>query len=186
MAINQFITYVLPKKAIETKFGEIPNQLEIKHSEWEKYWEKYTASDNEDLEPDFEDARTIHWWKEIKINITELEKEIDKIITRASWTDDRIWKSEKAEFDHDVSIGLNKTNEFIDEFMFRTDLTDNTLNFLNSMLKICEENDWILMDRNGNLCNPNISDLEQLINDSDADRFLRNPTKFFDELNNEK
>jgi len=48
MAINQFITYILPKKAIELKFGEIPNQLEMKHSEWEKY----TESDNEDLEPE--------------------------------------------------------------------------------------------------------------------------------------
>ncbi|WP_047547346.1 hypothetical protein [Psychroserpens sp. Hel_I_66] len=186
MAINQFITYILPKKAIEAKFGEIPSQLEIKHSEWEKFWEKYTSSDKEDLEPDFEDARTINWWKETKINITELETEIDKIITRASWTDDRIWKSEKAEFDHDVSIGLNNTNEFIDEFMFRTDLTDINLNFLNSMLKICKENDWILMDRNGNLCNPNISDLRQIIKGSDADRFLKNPTNFFDELNNNK
>ena len=98
MAINQFITYILPKKAIELKFGEIPNQLEMKHSEWEKY----TESDNEDLEPEQEDARTINWWKEIKINITKLEKEIDNIITRASWTDDTIWKSEKSEFDHDV------------------------------------------------------------------------------------
>jgi len=54
------------------------------------------------------------------------------------------------------------------------------------MLKICKANNWILMDRNGNLCEPNISDLGKLIKGSDADRFLRNPSKFFDELNNEK
>ena len=56
MGINQFITYILPKKAIEMKFGEIPIQLEIKHSEWEKFWEKYTETDNENLEPEFEET----------------------------------------------------------------------------------------------------------------------------------
>ncbi|TWO30425.1 hypothetical protein E1J38_014715 [Seonamhaeicola sediminis] len=56
MAINQFLTFVLPKKPIEEKFGGIPKQLEIKHSEWEKYWENYDMELNDAPEPEFEDA----------------------------------------------------------------------------------------------------------------------------------
>jgi|GEM_PF-2916141 len=34
MAINQFLTFVLPRKPIEEKYGGLPKQLEIKHAEW--------------------------------------------------------------------------------------------------------------------------------------------------------
>ncbi|WP_025665362.1 hypothetical protein [Aquimarina megaterium] len=182
MAINQFPIFILPKKTIEQKFDRLPAQLEIKHSEWKKFWENYNGEDD----PKFEDARTTKWWKEIKVDILNLEKEIDKIITRASWTDGLNWKSEKSEFDHDAYIDINEKGDFIDEFQFRTDLTDKTLTFLNGMLNLCRKNDWILMDVQGNLCNPSIEELLNLTKKSNTHRFLTNPIKFFDELSDEK
>ncbi|KZS39495.1 hypothetical protein AWE51_25825 [Aquimarina aggregata] len=186
MAINQFPIFILPKKSIKQKFGHIPEQLEIKHSEWKKFWDNFVGDIDGDIEPDFEDARTIKWWKEINVDILNLEKEIDKFITRASWTNGLNWKSEKSEFDHDAYIDINENGGFIDEFQFRTDLTDKTLVFLNSMLELCQKNDWILMDVQGNLSKPNIKELSKLIGKSNAHRFLTNSTKFFDELSDEK
>ena len=50
------------------------------------------------------------------------------------------------------------------------------------MLDLCDRNEWILMDDKGNLCEPKIQNLAELIKDSDAERFLRNPTEFFENI----
>ena len=181
MATYQFLTFVLPRKPIEKKYGGIPKQLEIKHSEWEKYWENYDVEMNEAPELEFEDAITTKWWKGIQINIAELRNEIDQIIPRASWNNES-WKIENGEVDHDLSIDYNEKENFIDDFRFRTDLRDSKLNFLNSMLELCDRNDWILMDENRNLCNPNIRELAKLLKNSKAHLFITNPTEFFDNL----
>jgi hypothetical protein len=182
MAINQFLTFVLPKKPIEEKYGGIPKQLEIKHAEWEKYWKNYDMELNDAPEPEFEDAISTKWWKGIEIDIVELRKDIDKIITRAEWNGGTSWKTEKAKFDHDLSVDFNDEENYIEDFRFRTDLTDSTLTFIKSMLDLCERNEWILMDDKGNLCEPKIQNLAELIKDSDADRFLRNPIEFLENI----
>tara|TARA_R110002049_G_scaffold297788_1_gene487143 strand:+ start:64 stop:612 length:549 start_codon:yes stop_codon:yes gene_type:complete len=181
MAIYQFLTFVLPRKPIETKYGGIPKQLEIKHAEWEKYWDNWNMELNEAPEPEFEDAISTKWWKGIQINIAELKNEIDKIIPRASCNNES-WKIENDEVDHDLSIDYNEKENFIEDFRFRTDLRDSKLNFLNSMLELCDRNDWILMDENGNLCNPNIIELAELLKNSKAHLYITNPTDFFDNL----
>ena len=178
MATYQFLTFVLPRKSIEKKYGGIPKQLEIKHAEWEKYWDNWNMELNEAPEPEFEDAISTKWWKGIQINIAELRNEIDQIIPRASWNKES-WKIENGEVDHDLSIDYNEKENFIEDFRFRTDLRDSKLNFLNSMLELCDRNNWILMDENGNLCNPNIKELAELLKISRAHLFITNPNEFF-------
>ncbi|QNJ98152.1 hypothetical protein [Constantimarinum furrinae] len=182
MAINQFLTFVLPKKPIEEKYGGIPKQLEIKLAEWEKYWENYDMELNDEPEPEFKDAISTKWWKGIEIDIVELRKDIDKIITRAEWNGGTSWKTGKAEFDHDLSIDFNDKENYIEDFRFRTDLTDSTLIFIKSMLDLCEKNEWILMDDKGNLCEPKIQNLVELIKESRAHLFITNPDQFYDTL----
>ena len=181
MATYQFLTFVLPRKSIEKKHGGIPKQLEIKHAEWEKYWDNWDMELNEAPELEFEDAISTKWWKGMPINITELRNEIDKIIPRNTW-DNESWKIENGKVDHDLSIDYNEKENYIVDFRFRTDLRDSTLTFLNSMLDLCDRNEWILMDNNGNLCNPNIRELAELIKGSNPGRFLRNPNEFFENL----
>jgi len=185
MAIYQFLTYVIPKKGLIQKLGEIPAELEIKHSEWEKFWENFTGDIDDDIEPEFEDARTIKWWKYEKIEIQKLRAEIDKIIPRSNWSNNS-WKIENSKIDHDLEIDWNEKRHYIEEFQFRTDLTDTSLKFLNSMLKLCIENEWILMDENGRLCEPKMEDLIEFIKGSNPDRFLRNPIGFLDHLSKDK
>jgi len=181
MALYQLLTFVLPKKAIKERFGEIPKQLEIKHAEWETFWDSWNIDSNETPEPEFEDAITIKWWKGIQINITELRNQIDQFIPRASW-DKQSWKIENGIVDHDLIIDYNEKENFIEHFRFRTDLRDSTSTFLKSMLNLCDQNDWILMDHKGSLCEPQIQKLAMLIKDSDASRFLLNPIEFFENL----
>jgi hypothetical protein len=181
MAIYQFLTFVLPKKSIIKKYGRVPKQLEIKHAEWEKYFDIWDIESNEVPIPKFEDAISTKWWKEIPIDIEELKSEIDKIIPRASWSNES-WKIENGEIDHDLSIDYNEQEHFIEDFRFRTDLRDSKLNFLNSMLDLCYRNEWILMDENGNLCNPSLKELAKLIKASNPDNFLKNPIKFLENL----
>ena len=182
MAINQFQTFILPRKPIEDKYCCIPKRLEIKHAEWEKYWKFYDMELNDAPEPEFKDAISIKWWKEIEIDIVELRKDIDKIITRAEWNGGMSWKTEKGEFDHDLSIDFNDKENYIEDFRIRTDLTDSTFTFLKSMLELCDRKEWILMDDKGNLCEPKIQNFVELVKGSDADRFLRNPTDFFENI----
>ncbi|WP_299137133.1 hypothetical protein [uncultured Tenacibaculum sp.] len=181
MATYQFLTFVLPKQPIEEKYGGIPKQLEIKHAEWEKYWENYDVELNDAPEPKFKDAISTKWWKEIQIDIAELRNEIDKIIPRASWNNES-WKIENGEVDHDLSIDYNEKENFIEDFRFRTDLRATKLDFLNAMLELCDQNNWILMDENGNLSNPNIKDLAELLKNSKAHLYITNPTFFFENL----
>lgn len=181
MATYQFLTFVLPKKALENKYDEIPKQLEIKHVEWEKYWDSWDMELNDAPEPKFEDAISTKWWKEISIDIQQLRSEIDKIIPRASWNNES-WKTENGEIDHDLSIDFNEKENYIEDFRFRTDLRDTKLDFLNAMLELCDRNNWILMDENGNLCNPNIKELAELLKNSRAHLFITNLNEFFDNL----
>ncbi|RLK02516.1 hypothetical protein [Tenacibaculum discolor] len=181
MATYQFLTFVLPRKSIENKYGEIPKQLEMKHAEWEKYWNNWNMELNKVPEPEFEDAISTKWWKGIQINIAELRNEIDKIIPRATWNNES-WKIENGEVDHDLSIDYNEKENFIEDFRFRTDLRDSKLDFLNSMLELCNRNDWILMDENGNLSEPKIESLAELIKESRAHMFITNPEEFYNTL----
>ena len=173
MATYQFLTYVLPKNPIETKYSGIPKRLEIKHAEWDRYWENY----NDEPEPQFEDVFSIKWWKGIPIDIIGLRNDIDKIIPRASWNNES-WKIENGNVDHDVSIDFNEKERFIELFSFRTDLRDSTLVFLNSMLELCDRNDWVLMDKDGNLSEAKIQDLGKLVKKSPKYGFISNLDKF--------
>jgi len=91
-------------------------------------------------------------------------------------------ENRKSKIDHDLSIAYNEKENFIEDFRFRTDLRDTKLDFLNAMLELCDRNNWILMDENGNLCNPNIKELAELLKNSKAHLYITNPTKFFDNL----
>ena len=84
--------------------------------------------------------------------------------------------------ERDLSIDFNEKENYIEDFRFRTDLTDSTLTFIKSMLDLCDRKEWILMDDKGNLCEPKMQNLAELIKDSDADRFFRNPTEFFENI----
>lgn len=70
---------------------------------------------------------------------------------------------------------------------FRTDLRNikNLEVFFIGMLKICNDNDLVLIDEERNILEPNFEILREKITKSRAIEFLDNPTKFLDNIVNE-
>ena len=189
MAVWQYQLNIIPKKAILEKYGSIPNELLIDHDGWETYWENLVDIDNLP-EPNFEDAKTIKWWTNIKIDIKKITQEIDKLVSRGDWNDDEEsgfigWKGDtEKEEDNDGHIAYDKNTNIISEFQFRTDLRNkqNATKFLNGMLKICEQNDLMVLNTNGILLEPKLELIFDDLKKSNAVHFLTDPEDFLDKI----
>ncbi len=182
MAVFQFKLDVIPRNSISDRFEEIPPRLFINHEGWVDYFENGRIEDK----PSFEDARTINWWKGIRIDIEELAKQIDQIIPRAHYSKPEFlnWKGKsQIQEDNDAAISINEENE-IEDFGFRIDLRDPDKfpRVLESMLNICSENDWMVMDVKGNLMEPTLKDVGTKLLDSNAVKFLIDPEDFLRKL----
>ncbi len=191
MAIWQYPLIILPKKAVFEKFGEIPDCLFIDNKGWKKYWENLNLSKGFP-EPDFDDAKTMKWWKNIELNIQEVANQIDELVKRGDWSNDMDfigWKGDtEKEEDNDCHIAYDeKTNE-ISEFQFRTDLRnmEKATRFLTGMLEICSNNKLLLMNTEGLLFEPKMELIFMDLEKSDAVKFLTDSEKFLDEISNDE
>ncbi|MDO6739458.1 hypothetical protein, partial [Wenyingzhuangia sp. 2_MG-2023] len=191
MAIWQYQLNIIPKKSILSKFGKIPIKLEINEDAWEKYWEN--IEDIEDIEnlpePDFEDVKTINWWKNKKLDLKIISSKIDKLVSRADYGKDSlnsiIWKgnSDKNE-DNDCYISFDSNTKSINEFEFRTDLRDKEKAkiFLSGMLELCLENELMVYNTNGHLFESKPELIYEDLKKSNAVDFLTEPEKFLDKI----
>ena len=188
MAVWQYQLNIIPKKTILKKYGTIPNELLINNEGWEKYWEG--IYDIENLpEPDFEDAKTIKWWTDIKLEIKKTSEQIDKLVTRANWGQDSLdsinWKgNSEIKEDNDCFLSFNPKNQIIEDFHFRSDLRkkENITVFLNGMLNVCEQNDLMVFNTKGVLFEPKTELIFEDLKKSNAVKFLTDPEKFLDTI----
>ena len=188
MAIWQYQLNIIPRKSIIEKYGNIPTELLIANDSWEKYWEN--IKDIENLpEPDFEDAKTIKWWNNIKLDIKKTSEQVDKLVSRANWGKDSLdsvnWKgNSNNEEDNDCYISFDPKTKFINEFEFRTDLRnrEKATNFLNGMLELCAKNELMVFNTKGILFEPNPELIYEEIRKSNAVAFLTEPEKFLDKI----
>jgi hypothetical protein len=188
MAVWQYQLNIVPKKTILEKYGTIPNELLINDEGWEKYWENIVDIENLP-EPDFEDANTIKWWKNIKIEIKKTTEQIDKLVTRANWGQDSLdsinWKgNSEIKEDNDCFLSFDPKTQIIEDFHFRTDLRkkENITIFLNGMLNLCERNDLMVFNTNGILLEPKSELIFEDLKKSNAVKFLTDPEKFLDKI----
>lgn len=110
---------------------------------------------------------------------------IDSFVKRRRWGNDKTsinWKTYSDEFDNDASIYLNEESLTIKEFVFRSDLRENNLIFLKSMIVLGLENEWLFFDRNGKLMKPNFAEIKNSLRESNAYRFLKDPIKFLENI----
>ncbi|MBK9023544.1 MAG: hypothetical protein IPL69_06140 [Saprospiraceae bacterium] len=115
--------------------------------------------------------------------------EIDKIVEKANWgnkNDSFNWKTYKDEIDNDASMLIKPETEKIIELSFRADLREPNLKFLYGMLELAKNYKMMLMDRKGNLINPNFDELKTFIKMSNSFKFIENPEKFIDDLHTGK
>ncbi|WP_138434343.1 hypothetical protein [Winogradskyella algicola] len=191
MAVWQYQLNVIPRKAILEKYGEIPNALFIDHVNWEIHWEN-VKFESGFPEPNFEDAKTIKWWTNAKLDVYEISDQIDKLVSRAGWGKDSLnsmnWKgSSKNKEDNDCFISFDQNTLLIGQFHFRTDLRDleNTTIFMNGMLKICEQNDLMVFNTDGVLFEPKLKLISEDLKKSNAIKFLTDPIEFLEKIGKE-
>jgi hypothetical protein len=81
----------------------------------------------------------------------------------------------KPELDNDASMCINFENEEITELSFRADLREPNLKFLNEMLELAKKYEMMLMDRKGNVLNPEFNEIKDFIKVSNTFKFIENP-----------
>lgn len=187
MAVWQYQLNIIPRSVIIEKYGEIPNKLFIDEKGWKDYWDN-TKFDSGFPDPEFEDALTINWWKNKTLNIQETANQIDKLVKRGDWSNDKDfigWKGDsEEEEDNDCHIAFNENTFVISEFQFRTDLRniEKAKKFMAGMLKICIVNDLLVMNTDGFLYDPEMEIIFEDIKKSNSVKFLTNPMKFIEEI----
>ena len=181
MAIYQFYIAAIPKKGIVDFLGEIPKKLKV---DFQKQTENFL---NDEMEDDFDYFESVQHkcWNLAKINSQEIVSRLDQILDRADWGNDKEsnnWKTQTIDIDNDAWVLTNEEQSQILEFTFRVDLRQPQLKFLMEMMDLSKEKELLFVDSKGNLAEPEIQKVMQLIEKSNALKFIENPTKFLTDL----
>lgn len=171
MAIYQFYLAVIPRIGLLKKHNSLPSKISIGTES--KYFESNTEV----------------YWKLAELNPDEFIREIDNLIKRADWGNGKTtinWKTYSENVDNDAWMSITEDTRTISELSFRADLRETELKFLIGMLDFSNRNNLVLMDRKGNIANPNFEEIKTLIVDSNSYKFLIDPEKFLTELGNGK
>lgn len=184
MAIWQYELNVIPRKGILDRYGEIPDKFFMDKEGWERFWKTFNR-DFDNIKYDFEDAKTIQWWKNISFDVERVAEEMDKLVKRGKQS--RIgyiwWKGDMDnDEDHDAYISFDGETKEVKGFQFRTDLRNMTkaLKFMEGMLGICSQNELMLMNVEGGLFEPRMELILEDMKTSNAKKFLTNPSKFIE------
>ena len=181
MAIYQFYMAAIPKKGIVEYLGMIPEKLEV---DFEKRTEAFLDTEIED-EFDYFEFIQHKCWQIANVAPSEIIKEIDQNLDRAKWGNDKTsnqWKTETTEVDNDAWILTNENLNQIEAFTFRADLRQPQLKFLIDMVQLAKEQELLLIDSKGNLIEPKIENVFELIGKSSAGKFIDNPTRYLTDL----
>ena len=182
MAISQYYMAIIPKQGIIEYFGEVPKVLEV---DFQKRTESFL---NETMEDDYDYFEFIQHkcWANSKISSKEIINLMDKKLNRADWGNDNEgnnWKTETTEIDNDAWLLVDEENIII-EFTFRADLRQPKLKFLLEMIELCYENEFLLIDIGGNVVEPDLEKVIELIKVSNAYKFVVNPNQYFADFEN--
>jgi hypothetical protein len=179
MAIWQFHIYLIPKKSLLNKYGQVPTQLVMDKEGWNDYFQ------NADLEtePEFEDALTIHWWLDLNINLDTILPLLITFGEIQSWTQNADGLRSFGDTDtNDISVCFDNTTKIVVEVSCRVDLRQLDKSFIDKVLSLATQFDCLLMDRQGRLYQPSIVALLDTIKLSNANRFVGDPEQFLSDL----
>lgn len=179
MAIWQFHIYLIPKKSLLKKYGQVPTELVMDKDGWSNY----IQNANLDTETDFEDALTIHWWLDLNINLDNILPLLKTFGDIQSWTQNTDGLRSFGDTEtNDISVCFNDTTKIIEEISCRLDLRKLDKSFIDKVLSLATQFECLLMDRQGRLYQPSIEALFDTIKLSNANRFVGDPEQFFNDL----
>ena len=179
MAIWQFHIYLVPKKSLLYKYGQVPTQLVMDKDGWSDYIQNADL----DTEPDFEDALTIHWWLDLNINFDNILPLLKTFGGIQSWTQnaDGLRSFGNTET-NDISVCFDDTTKIVEEISCRLDLQQLDKSFIYKVLSLATQFECLLMDRQGRLYQPSIEAMFDTIKLSNANRFVGDPKQFLNDL----
>ena len=179
MAIWQFHIYLIPKKSLLNKYGQVPTRLAMD----KEAWRDYIQNADLDTEPDFEDALTIHWWLDLNINFDDILPLLKTFGNIQSWTQnaDGLRNFGNTET-NDISVCFDNRTKIVEEISCRLDLRQLDKDFIDKVLSLATQFECLLMDRQGRLYQPSVEALFDTIKLSNANRFVGDPKQFLNDL----
>lgn len=171
MAIYQYYLAFIPQVGLLTKHGKIPAEINV------------TTEDG------YFNANTEQYWELAEINFENIKLEIDRLIDKADWGNDEEslnWKTCTNEVDNDASMSINSETKKIEHLSFRADLREPQLKFLIGMLDLAKKKEMVFMDRKGKILKTEYNEIKDYIKNSNSFKFIENPERFLDDLNNGK
>ncbi len=189
MAIWQYQLFVIPREALMKHFKSIPDSLAIHKDTFKKMWDSFLQHD-QDSDCESFDARNYNWWQHASIKSKNLINQIDELLPRDTLinsSDSVSWKGDSKNYnDHDAFLAFDLKSGNVIDFGFRIDLRDNNSSSIISLLKICQDKDFLVMDSKGNLFEPRLDLLSDSIKKSRAAHYLNDPEDFFRKLVNDE
>ena len=125
-------------------------------------------------------------WKNKNTKAAELIKTIDSFIPRAYWVNSEhwiYWKGDENNFeDNDISLTIDEKSKAIKFLSFRFDMRARNLNFINKMIEISKEHNWVFQSYNGEIFEPDVNKIPPMVVNSDYKKLIENPGEFAEEL----
>lgn len=184
MALYQYILFFIPRTALLERYGEIPAQLEHNAEAWEEYWEQ---TENFEDEPEFEDAFSIAWWNGSTILAEEVLPFAEKFGALEDWTkSSEGFRKYGSSSTHDITVGYDEKTRALEDFSCRLDVGQLNESILKTVIEIARKFDCLLMNSKAEVFEADINELLKRIKDSNAARFIQDPTQFFDDFSSGK
>ena len=179
MAVWQFQVYFIPRRSLMEKYGKLPSKLEMDDDAWSNYIQ------DSDLEskPKFEDALTIPWWLNIKLDINEVFTDLKKFGDLQEWSANvEGLKSYGQPDSNDISACFDSQTNALEDLSCRIDVRKVEQEFIEQVISLALKYDCLLLDKKGNLYEPTNDNIFKAIRISNAKRFANDPGQFLDDL----
>jgi hypothetical protein len=123
-------------------------------------WKEYIQNGDLDKAPDFEDALTINWWKNLSLDISSLYSALMQFCELHEWTRQGDSLISFGDLDtNDISVCFNHETNFVEEFSCRLDLRNIDKHFVSNILSLASQLDCMVMDKKGRLFEPTIENI---------------------------
>lgn len=167
MAIWQYLLIVVPGNSIDSNYQCIFKNNKTKYL-----------------------PQTKTLWKHYNGDVVSIVSEMNKIIRKTDWGNDRFicWKDNGTDQDNDASICLSEDKTIIEEFQFRIDLrkVSNITDVLQSILELCKKYKLVLINLKGEIYKPELKYIIEGIKTSNAMNFMTDPLKYLEDLDSKK
>jgi hypothetical protein len=169
MAVRQIHIYLIPKKSLLNKYGQLPTQLELDKDAWIDYFE------NLDLytEPYFEDALTIPWWLDLNVNfdsVLPVFKTFGNIQSSAYGMDGLISCGSTDE--NEIFVWVDTISKIVEKISCRLDLRKPDKGSINKVISLATQFECLLMDSQGRLYQAAVAALFDAIRLSNTNLFF--------------